>query len=403
MPGNAVESTGLMPAEHEAPRIKRAPDRRLVPPFPTLWPHMLRRAASIAALPFPFSEPATRYYALARYGIYDIARAFELEGREVLFPAYFHSVELDALLAAGVRPRFYPVHEKMQVDIDEVARLVEPQTAAIYVIHYGGFPGPVAELADLCRARGIRLIEDAALALLSRLGDRPLGSFGDAAIFCLYKTVPVPTGGAVLLPGGWPASTVLPRPFPVLKAGTRAANLILLNLEMRGIAGARQLGEVARLLGRRIRRGASPHTLAPGATFDRRWIGMGVGPFVRRILPNQDYGMIVQVRRRNYQRLKERLSAALPPIFSDLPVGVCPLFYPFQSRSREPLLQLLRSRGLSIGEFWPEQHPAIPVGAFPEVDAIRQTALWLPCHQDLTDAAIDWMASVVLDAASRLG
>src|SRR5204863_288292 len=82
-------------------------------------------------------------------------------------------VELDALLTAGVRPRFYPVHRDLEVDVDEVARLIGPTTAAVYIIHYAGFSAPVKALAALCRERGIRLIEDAALALLSQVDDHP--------------------------------------------------------------------------------------------------------------------------------------------------------------------------------------------------------------------------------------
>jgi perosamine synthetase len=398
-----MDSPTMLPAENASQRIETGlRSSRFVPSFPTLWPHMLFMPRAAAVLPFPFAEASTRYYFLARYGIYDVARSWGLSGKEVLFPAYFHSVELDALLAAGAQVRFYPVHRELRVDVDEVARMIGPRTAAVYVIHYGGFPGPIQALAALCRERGIRLIEDAALALLSKVDDRPLGSFGDAGIFCLYKTIPTPTGGAVVMPSGWPASLAEPRPFSAVRAGVRAGNLILLNLEMRGITGSRQLRQIGQRL-RRLRRGAeSPHRVRPGSTFDRSLIGLGVGPFARRVIQHQDYSSIIARRRHNYLRLVERLGSVLPPIFTDLPAGLCPLFYPFQTGHREQLLQAVRARGAEIGEFWPEQHPMIPPGAFPEVDQIRKTALWLPCHQDLNDESIDALAAVVLQARSQI-
>ena len=397
-----MDSPNMVPAETAGQRVETALRvRRFVPNFPTLWPHMLLVPRPDVALPFPFAEMSTRYYFLARYGIYDIARTFSLAGKEVLFPAYFHGVELDALLTAGVRPRFYPVHRDLEVDVDEVARLIGPTTAAVYVIHYAGFSAPVKALAALCRERGIRLIEDAALALLSQVDDHPLGSFGDAGIFCLYKTIPTPSGGAVVLPSGWPASVAEPRPFPAVRAAARASNLILLNLEMRGVTGSRELRQIGRRL-RRRRSAESQHDALPGSTFDRSLIGLGVGPFARRIIRKQDYPAIIARRRHNYLRLAERLSSVLPPISADLPAGVCPLFYPFKTRHRERLLRAVRTRGAEIGEFWPDQHPTIPPGAFPEVDEIRKTALWLPCHQDLNDESIDWLAGVVLQAMSQI-
>src|SRR5207245_6549749 len=75
------------------------------------------------------------------------------------------------------------------------------QTCALpilYLIHYVGFPGPVQELSVACRARRLLLIEDCAQALLSNCAERPLGSFGDVAIFSIRKTLPVPDGGALV-------------------------------------------------------------------------------------------------------------------------------------------------------------------------------------------------------------
>jgi dTDP-4-amino-4,6-dideoxygalactose transaminase len=48
-----------------------------------------------------------------------------------------------------------------------------------------GWPQPVAELADLCRRRGMLLVEDCALSLLSDIPEGSLGAFGDWSIFCL--------------------------------------------------------------------------------------------------------------------------------------------------------------------------------------------------------------------------
>jgi hypothetical protein len=390
-----------IPTESANRRVDDSGRRRgFIPNFPTLWPHLLVGRKAASPLPFPFEEPSIRYYFLARYGIYDVARSWGLSGKEVLFPAYFHSVELDALVAAGVQVRFYPVHKGLRVDVDEVARLIGPSSAAVYVIHYAGFPGPVEGLAALCRERGLRLIEDAALALLSQSGGRPLGSFGDAAVFCLYKTIPTPIGGAVVMPSGWAEDVAKPRPYPAIGAGARAVNLILLNLEMRGIIGTGSLRRIALRLRRRPDR--PPHGLPPGSTFDRRLIGLGAGPFAPRVIEREDYPAIVERRRHNYLRLTQRLSPVLPPIFPTLPVGVCPLFYAFQTPHRQRLLDVLGRRGVEIGEFWPERHPAIAAGSFPEVDEIRRTALWLPCHQDLDDDTIDGLAAVVLEAISEI-
>src|SRR5260370_16810805 len=118
-------------------------------------------------LPFPFSHPSGRYCDSARNAIYALARHWNLAGKEVLFPSYFHGVELEALLAAGVHVRFYPVRQGMRVNLDEVASLIRDRTRVVYLIHYLGFPGPVRELSELSRHRTLLFILHCALALLS--------------------------------------------------------------------------------------------------------------------------------------------------------------------------------------------------------------------------------------------
>ena len=54
------------------------------------------------------------------------------------------------------------------------------------------------ELRGSVIEQGLVLVEDCALALLSEAEGGPLGSFGDYAVFCLYKTLPVLDGGLLV-------------------------------------------------------------------------------------------------------------------------------------------------------------------------------------------------------------
>ena len=69
----------------------------------------------------------------------------------------------------------------------------------LYVIHYVGWPQPMAELADLCRRRDMLLVEDCALSLLSETPTAARSAaFGDWSVFCLYKTLPLPNGALLV-------------------------------------------------------------------------------------------------------------------------------------------------------------------------------------------------------------
>lgn len=390
-----LESSGGHRADLDAAHDR---DRLFAPTYAGLTPRMLLRTAKADGMPFPFNHSRVRYFYLARNGIYALARLWCLNAREVLFPAYFHGVELEALLQAGVRVRFYPVHQRMRVDVDEVVSRISRDTRAIYLTHYLGFPGPVEELARVTRERGLLLIEDCAHALLSGGGDRPLGSWGDAAIFCLYKSLPVPNGGALVLRSGEPSAL----PEGDLPSWTSSLRLVGDTLERhlqihdRGLqrrllktlrAGGRR---AARLLGGRRVEVDTEH-------FEPAYALLAMSKVSHRIIAAQDFPAIVENRRRNYLQLLDSLGGIAPPVFDGLPAGVCPLSYPLRVRNKPAVVERFLARGVDAVNMWFPNHPAGPAEPYPEVDELRRTVLELPCHQDLTPQMIERVASIARD------
>ena len=367
--------------------------------IPTLSPGMLRGRRRRSAAPFPLDDPGLRTFFFARNGIYALARLWSLSGKEVLFPSYFHGVELEALLAAGVVPRFYPVHGRMEVNPAEVIERIGPETRAVYLIHYAGFPGPVEELAAACRERGILLLEDCALSLLSCLGDRPLGSFGDASIFCFYKTLPTPDGGAVLLRRGGPIG--LPEGLPPSPASTLAPMVgsLLQRAEVRGGAPARLVRGAIRAFGKAASRSLALERVATGTQhFDRAHLGLAMSAVTRRIIDAQPFAAIVEKRRRNFFHLLGRLRSQAAPVFGELPPSVCPLFFPLQVRDKRAVMARLHRRGVEAIDFWGVAHPSVSAGAFPESEQLRRTVLEIPCHQDLEPGDVERVADAVVEA-----
>src|SRR3954464_4451294 len=216
---------------------ERAPvPRRTVPCMQTAWPHMLvPRPAAAANLVFPSDQPGLRYRYFARNAVWDAIQLLGLAGKKVLVPAYHHGVELETLLAAGVTPVFFRVDAQMRADFED-ARAKGKGVSALYVIHYAGFPQDMQAARQLATELGVPLLEDCALALLSRAGEKPLGSFGDVSIFCLYKTIPVPNGGALLPRGAYARKLDLLPPVdppPVASTASHLIGSMLSNLELR--------------------------------------------------------------------------------------------------------------------------------------------------------------------------
>jgi perosamine synthetase len=373
----------------EGPSEWKAPD------LPGVRPQMLLPRVKPKTSIFPFNAKGIGYYYFARNGIFALCKHWRLEGKEVLFPSYFHGVELEALLAAGVRPNFYPVTGDMQIDFDGLLERITPETRAVYMIHYLGFPGPIEALRDICREHNLKLIEDCALALLSCHGNRPLGSFGDAAVFCLYKTLPLPTGGALWIPGDdAPPAT---EPAPCRAAWSNLVSSLVQHYERHGNVLARSALNAARaLLKPAVRIAGTEWVGVGGQHFEIERAHLGMNRLNRTLLAGQNFKEIVENRRRNYLILLRALSPLSKPVFQHLPVGVCPLFYPLRvPYAKEKIMVRLHARGITAVNFWRQSHPALPVGEFPEAERLRSTVLELPCHQDLSESDMGKIVEIV--------
>ncbi len=85
------------------------------------------------------------------------------------------------------------------VSLRTIEREIDSETAAVVVTHYHSTNRQIQAIADLCRKRGVKLIEDCAISLGSRVEDAHVGTFGDFALFSfgLFKFVSTYFGGAM--------------------------------------------------------------------------------------------------------------------------------------------------------------------------------------------------------------
>jgi dTDP-4-amino-4,6-dideoxygalactose transaminase len=372
--------------------------RPYVPAEPTLgWEHL--RAGARPLSWHPFSADAVTWTHLGRGALHLAARVLGLAGREVLVPAYHHGIEVDALLAAGAHPAFYAVGTRWTLDLEDLERRIGPRTRALVLTHFAGFPGPVGPLRGLADRHGLVLIEDCAQSLLSMDGESPLGSTGDAAIFSLRKTLPVPHGGALVFNGAryQLPPLVPPAAGPTLR-GLWARVLLRGEFRLPGQGGA--LRRVGRWASRHFRT-PSPHPDDPGKRIDRQQLELGVSPLIEGIARAHELGRVVERRRRNFFHLLGALRGAAPPLVNELPSGVCPLFYPLWVADRDETLARLRAENVEANEGWPRFHPRCDGAEFPDAARLRAHVLEIPCHQDLGPVHVAHVARAVLRALRR--
>jgi dTDP-4-amino-4,6-dideoxygalactose transaminase len=82
-----------------------------------------------------------------------------------------------------------------------VERRLTPRTSALIPVHYAGMAADMDALLALARARGLRMVEDAAQGLAASWRGKALGTLGDAGAFSFHETknVTCGEGGALAL------------------------------------------------------------------------------------------------------------------------------------------------------------------------------------------------------------
>lgn len=321
--------------------------------------------------PFPLGEDGhVAIFARGRHALWQGVRALGLlPGDRVLVPAYHHGSEIEALHRAGLALRFYAGDELLQPSESELERLLADDVRALLLVHYLGFPQDADRWRRWCDERGLLLLEDAAQAWLATVAGRPVGATGDLAVFCLYKTIGVPDGAALVTRA--PAPRPEPKPKPPL-----------------GFAGlARRHGlwltarsPLAAALAERLQR---PLRYDAGEDFA---LGDPDAPpcaATTYLLGRIDVDGVAARRRANASVLLDELRGRIPPPFLELPPGASPVGIPIETDSKDALLERLRRGGIVAVDFWSRPHPALPRQEFGAAARRRARTILLPVHQDL--------------------
>ena len=110
-------------------------------------------------------------------------------GDEVVVPSFSFAATANAVAVTGATPVFADIEpDSFCLDPESVAAVITPRTVAIMPVHLFGHPAAMDRLLPLARKHGLAVVEDAAQAVGARLGDTPVGAFGETACFSFYPT-----------------------------------------------------------------------------------------------------------------------------------------------------------------------------------------------------------------------
>ena len=122
-------------------------------------------------------------------------------GAEVITPAFSFVASASTILMVGATPVFVDCERRTgNIDIDAIENKITPRTRAISIVHFLGMPVDMVRINAIARKHNLFVLEDAALAVGTKLDGVHAGLHGDVGVFSFYpvKHITTAEGGMVI-------------------------------------------------------------------------------------------------------------------------------------------------------------------------------------------------------------
>lgn len=331
-------------------------------------------------------------------------------GDTVLVPAWHSPSMIPPVLWRGARPVFYRVRPDTSVDLADIVAKIDSSTRVLMVTHYFGFPQPeMSTIRAFCDARGIRLLEDCAHALIGEHQGRPVGAWGDYAVASSMKFLPIYEGGLLVSArhslrdvalrsagAGFEAKIALASLEKSFAHGRLTAARAMLWLPIKAKDAAWGLLKSRRTAAQSL----SPDSSDSSFNFDPAWLDKRSSWFARTMTRLASPARIAAARRANYERIANALRG-LPggrPLYDRLPAGACPWAFPFVADDPERLCAQLRDAGVPVVGFGRKLWPGVDDSVCTVTSELSRRVLAFPCHQELREQEMTAMLAAITGA-----
>lgn len=116
-------------------------------------------------------------------------------GDEVIVTAQTHVATAHTVEVVGAKPVFVDCRpEDGNIDPGLIEAAITPRTRAIALVHFLGIPCDMHSIMEIAGRRGLKVVEDCALAVGARYDGTHVGLFGDAGCFSFYPVKHITTG-----------------------------------------------------------------------------------------------------------------------------------------------------------------------------------------------------------------
>lgn len=121
---------------------------------------------------------------------------------EVIMSAQTHVATAHAVEICGAKPVFVDCELKTgNIDIDKIKNKINKKTVCICVTHFLGKPANMYKIVFLAKKHNLKIVEDTALSIGSKIKNKFTGTFGEAGAFSFHpvKIITTAEGGALIL------------------------------------------------------------------------------------------------------------------------------------------------------------------------------------------------------------
>jgi perosamine synthetase len=297
-------------------------------------------------------------------------------GDEVIVPSFTFVAAANAVRYEGATPVFVDIEAHLlNIDAECIEAAITSRTRAIVAVHTFGCPADMQAILAIARRHRLQVIEDACEAIGATCRGKPVGSFGDAAVFAFYPNKQITTGeGGMVVTG----DARLAREIRAMRNHGRYESddwhqhsILGYNYRLSEMNCALGCGQMRRM----------------GEILERR----------------------EQVARRYNELLGDVSGLVLPPV--ELPdtriswfVYVARLAEQFSREQRDAIARALQERGIGCGRYFAPIHsqPAyadLPVRRpLPVTESVSARTLALPFFTRLDDLRIQRVAGALREA-----
>lgn len=123
-------------------------------------------------------------------------------GDEVIMPSYTFCSTADAFVQRGCKIVFVDVRpDTMNIDEKLIERAITDKTKVICVVHYAGIACEMDTIMNIARKYNLKVVEDAAQAVMSCYKGKALGTIGDYGCYSFHETknYSMGEGGAIVI------------------------------------------------------------------------------------------------------------------------------------------------------------------------------------------------------------